>query len=72
LDQEAAREYEETVEQGGQVAKALIAFRTLLGESNMMAYLSMMWLRGWWELRRVLRLAGSIYTHCDPTASHYL
>lgn len=41
-DQEAAREFEETVEQGGQVAPALLAFRTLLAESNMLAYLSMM------------------------------
>ncbi|CAN5666186.1 hypothetical protein BH24ACI5_BH24ACI5_17100 [soil metagenome] len=24
------------------------------------------------ELRRVLRFTGSIYLHCDPTASHYL
>ena len=24
------------------------------------------------EMRRVLRLTGSIYLHCDPTASHYL
>ncbi|MCE5255016.1 MAG: restriction endonuclease [Actinomycetia bacterium] len=70
-DQQAAREYEETVEHGGQVAKALIAFRTLLGESNMMAYLAMMAPR-LVELRRVLRPTGSIYLHCDPTASHYL
>ena len=24
------------------------------------------------EMRRVLKLSGSIYLHCDPTASHYL
>jgi DNA modification methylase len=70
-DQEAAREYEETVEQGGQVSRALQAFRTLLGESNMMAYLAMMAPR-LVELRRVLKQTGSIYLHCDPTASHYL
>lgn len=70
-DQEAAREYEETVEQGGKVADALIAFRDLLGLSNMLAYLSMMAPR-LVELRRVLRPTGSIYLHCDPTASHYL
>jgi DNA modification methylase len=51
--------------------KALIAFRDLLGDSNMLAYLSMMAPR-LVELRRVLRLTGSLYLHCDPTASHYL
>jgi DNA modification methylase len=70
-DQEAEREYQETVEAGGKVADALIAFRTLLGESNMTAYLAMMAPR-LVELRRVLKPTGSIYLHCDPTASHYL
>lgn len=70
-DQEAARDYDETVEQGGKVADALIAFRDLLGLSNMLAYLSMMAPR-LVELRRVLKPTGSIYLHCDPTASHYL
>ena len=63
--------YQETVEAGGRVADALIAFRTLLAESNMMAYLAMMAPR-LVELRRALKPTGSIYLHCDPTASHYL
>src|SRR5664279_386679 len=70
-DQEAARQYEEAVEAGGQVSRTLQAFRTILGESNMMAYLAMMAPR-LVELRRVLKPTGSIYLHCDPTASHYL
>jgi DNA modification methylase len=70
-DEAAARQYEETVEAGGQVSRALQAFRTLLGESNMLAYLTMMAPR-LVELRRVLKPTGSIYLHCDPTASHYL
>ncbi len=37
----------------------------------MMAYLSMMAPR-LVELRRTLKPTGSIYLHCDPTASHYL
>ena len=57
--------------EGGQVSKALQAFRTLLGPSNMLAYLAMMAPR-LVELRRVLKPTGSIYLHCDPTASHYL
>ena len=47
------------------------AFRTLLGGSDMLAYLAMMAPR-LVELRRVLKESGSIYLHCDPTASHYL
>lgn len=47
------------------------AFRTFLGESDMLAYLAMMAPR-LVELRRVLKETGSIYLHCDPTASHYL
>jgi len=42
-----------------------------LGDSNMLAYLAMMAPR-LVELRRVLKPTGSIYLHCDPTASHYL
>ena len=63
--------YEEMVEAGGRVAEVMRAFRTFLGESDMMAYLAMMAPR-LVDLRRVLREAGSIYLHCDPTASHYL
>lgn len=70
-DQGAERSYQETVEAGGDVSRALQAFRALLGESNMMAYLAMMAPR-LVELRRVLKPTGSIYLHCDPTASHYL
>ena len=47
------------------------AFRTVLGESDMLAYLAMMAPR-LKELQRVLKSTGSIYLHCDPTASHYL
>ena len=63
--------YEEIVEQGGRVADAMRAFRTFLGGNDMMAYLAMMAPR-LVELRRVLKETGSIYLHCDPTASHYL
>ena len=68
---EAERSYEEIVEGGGRVADAMRAFRTFLGNSDMMAYLAMMAPR-LVELRRVLKETGSIYLHCDPTASHYL
>ncbi len=70
-DLTAARAFEETVEAGGDVSRAMQSFRTFLGESDMLAYLSMMAPR-LVELRRTLRETGSIYLHCDPTASHYL
>ncbi len=68
---EAERSYQEVVEAGGRVADAMRAFRTFLSNSDMMAYLAMMAPR-LVELRRVLKETGSIYLHCDPTASHYL
>ena len=70
-DQTAARSFQVVVENGGHVSQAMQAFRTFLGESDMLAYLSMMAPR-LVELRRVLRPTGSIYLHCDPTASAYL
>ena len=70
-DASAARACAEVIEAGGKVSEAMQAFRTLLGDSDMMAYLAMMAPR-LIELRRVLKSTGSIYLHCDPTASHYL
>jgi DNA modification methylase len=70
-NEESAATYQETVERGGEVANALMSFRTLIGTSDMLAYLSMMAPR-LVELRRVLKPTGSLYLHCDPTASHYL
>lgn len=45
--------------------------RSFLGDNDMMAYLAMMAAR-LIELHRVLKPTGSLYLHCDPTASHYL
>ena len=70
-DQAAAEAYQEVVEAGGRASQAMQAFRTFLGDSDMLAYLAMMAPR-LVELRRVLKPTGSIYLHCDPTASHYL
>lgn len=52
-------------------ATMLRAMRSALGENDMMAYLAMMAVR-LIELHRVLKPTGSLYLHCDPTASHYL
>ena len=54
-----------------QAFELLRAMRSILGENDMMAYLAMMAVR-LIELHRVLKPTGSLYLHCDPTASHYL
>lgn len=53
------------------VKDALEAMRKLLGDNDVLAYLVMMAAR-LIELHRVLKSTGSLYLHCDPTASHYL
>ena len=64
--------YQDVVtQQGGKVGELLAAMRAFLGQNDMMAYLTMMAQR-MVELHRVLKPTGSIYLHCDPTASHYL
>ncbi len=57
--------------QNPEVAKAITAMRDLLGPNDVLAYLVMMTPR-LVELHRVLKPTGSMYLHCDPTASHYL
>ena len=53
------------------VSTAIEALLNLIERNQMMAYLVMMTAR-LVELRRVLKPTGSLYLHCDPTASHYL
>lgn len=68
----AASAFSDAVQNGGpSVATAMEAFQKLLDHSDTMAYLSMMAPR-LVELHRVLKPTGSIYLHCDPTASHHL
>ena len=53
------------------VTTAIRALMDLIDRNQMMAYLVMMTAR-LVELHRVLKPTGSLYLHCDPTASHYL
>ena len=70
LESESA--YQEVVTNApGKLPDLLQAMRSFLGDNDMMAYLTMMAQR-MVELHRVLKETGSIYLHCDPTASHYL
>ncbi|HET9283721.1 MAG TPA: DNA methyltransferase [Candidatus Angelobacter sp.] len=68
---EAHEFVEEAINTPGKLADAFVAFRALLGPSDMLAYLAMMAPR-LRELHRVLKRSGSLFLHCDPTASHYL
>jgi DNA modification methylase len=65
--------YDELIGGGAplQVASAMQAMYRLLGKSDVNAYLVMMAIR-LVEMHRVLKPTGSLYLHCDPTASHYL
>ena len=73
--QEAQRTFEQEIIGNPAVPAAVkemvSAFHQFIGANAMMAYLVMMTPR-LVELRRVLRPTGSLYLHCDPTASHYL
>jgi DNA modification methylase len=71
-NEQAEREFDELLHQPNtSVADMMRALRGFLGENDIMAYLTMMANR-LLELHRVLKSAGSLYLHCDPTASHYL
>lgn len=63
--------HELTTEAPDHVSKMIEALHDFVGENQMMAYLVMMAIR-LVELHRVLKPTGSLYLHCDPTASHYL
>lgn len=68
----AENAFDEVIKSGNSdVAELLRALRSFLKENDMMAYLTMMAVR-MLELHRVLKPTGSLYLHCDTTASHYL
>ncbi|MHC1701933.1 MAG: DNA methyltransferase [Humidesulfovibrio sp.] len=70
--EQAEREFRELLTQENtDVAQMMDALRNFLGENDMMAYLTMMANRVL-ELHKALKPTGSMYLHCDPTASHYL
>ena len=61
------------IQSGTNVALSVMmeAMHRAIGENPLMAYLAMMAVR-LVEMHRVLKETGSLYLHCDPTASHYL
>lgn len=68
---QSARVYEEVVSGGGPASAMLRGMREMMNTSDMLAYITMMTPR-LIELHRVLKSNGSLYLHCDSTASHYL
>ena len=71
-NRQAEDEYDQLVRgHNTQLSQLMQALRSFLGENDMMAYLTAMAIR-LQELHRVLKPTGSLYLHCDPTASHYL
>src|SRR4030042_66427 len=68
----AGKVYQDIIINGSLKVGTLIgALHEVLGNNDVMAYLVMMTAR-LIELHRVLKPTGSLYLHCDPTASHYL
>jgi site-specific DNA-methyltransferase (adenine-specific) len=69
----AEKEYHDLLTQvhNAKLSEAIVALRSILGENDMMAYLVMMANR-LLEMHGDLKPTGSLYLHCDPTASHYL
>jgi DNA modification methylase len=68
----AERAFDDVMQSGNaQAADMLRALRAFLRDNDIMAYITHITVRVL-ELRRVLKPTGSIYLHCDPTASHYL
>ncbi len=68
---ESARTLQALYEVNGDLAQLLDLLVRGLGHNDLSAYLVMMAIR-LVELHRVLKPTGSLYLHCDPTASHYL
>jgi len=71
-NEESEKTFDEIVQTApANIVKMMESFRQFIGHNDMMAYLTMMCIR-LIELKRILKKTGSIYLHCDPTASHYL
>ncbi len=68
---ESVRSLEQLKFTHGELAELLDLLVRTLGQNSLSAYLVMMAIR-LVELHRVLKPTGSLYLHCDPTASHYL
>ena len=53
------------------IGSVVLGLQQAVGKNDLFAYVVAMATR-LLELHRVLKKSGSVYVHCDPTASHYL
>ncbi|MGH6926042.1 MAG: DNA methyltransferase, partial [Propylenella sp.] len=70
-EDDAQDTYMDLVARGGRIGPLIEGLRQSLGRSGLAAYVMMMAIRIV-MLHKVLRPTGSLYLHCDPTASHYI
>ena len=68
---EAVDDFENVVKEPTLLARTMEGLRNICGEGPELAYLSYMANR-LVECRRVLKINGVIYLHCDPTMGHGL
>ena len=71
LEQTIARQWEEERDYAGTAVREVVEAAVAAHSPQMGSYCAWMAPR-LLEMRRVLADTGSIYLHCDPTASHYL
>lgn len=69
--QESARSLDSLIMTNGELGELLDLLVRKLGHNALSAYLVMMAVR-LVQMNRILKETGSLYLHCDPTASHYL
>ena len=71
--EDAEKTYRDLIQNASaNVTNMISALRDFIGANQMMAYLLTGITARLIELQRALKPTGSIYLHCDPTASHYL
>ena len=69
--EESSRNLNDLFTTNGELAELLDLLVRRLGHNDLSAYLVIMAVR-LIQSHRVLKPTGSLYLHCDPTASHYL
>lgn len=70
-DEDVKHEWHGQIAETHEALYQIIQASALTSDKSMMIYLMAMSVR-LIEMRRILKPTGSIYLHCDPTASHYL
>ena len=69
--EEAQRDFDQALAANAQLGMTLQGLAQIMPESPMMAYLCHLAPR-LYEMHRLLKPTGSLYLHCDDTATHYI